>query len=116
LWSIFPDAEPLDENWLYHLTLPLLKDVSVGAVFGRQIPAKESNPVNRFRVQWIYGEDSFIKSRDSGFKFPRALFSFSNVNSVIRKDLWSRFPFREDLFLRGCIPRKTLNEWVHDRI
>ena len=92
------DAEPLDENWLYHLTLPLLKDVWVGAVFGRQIPTKESNPVNRFRVQWIYGEDSFTKSRDSGFEFPRALFSFSNVNSATRKDLLSRFPFREDLF------------------
>jgi len=91
------DAEPADENWLDHLVAPLLGDMSVGAVFGKQIPAEENNPVNRFRIQWMYGNDVLVKHKDSEFGFPRKYFSFSNVNAVVRRDLLMRFPFREDI-------------------
>ena len=91
------DAEPLDENWLYYLTLPFIEDPLVGAAFGRHIPTKETNPINRFRVQWLYGESNVTKDRDTGFEFSRKLFSFSNANAAIRKDLLKRFPFQEDM-------------------
>ncbi|MCX5713489.1 MAG: glycosyltransferase family A protein [Candidatus Omnitrophica bacterium] len=91
------DAEPVDEDWLNCLIAPFFKDASVGAVFGKHVPTGKSNPVNRFHIQWIYGNDELIKCKNSEFEFPRKYFSFSNVNAAVRKDLLMRFPFREDL-------------------
>ena len=91
------DAEPSNENWLDSITRPLLEDPLVGAVFGRHIPMPEADPVNRFRIQWIYGSTYLIKDKNTGFKFPREIFSFSDANAAVRKDLLRQFPFREDI-------------------
>lgn len=91
------DSEPVDGNWLEYLISPFNKNASVGAVFGRQIPTPNINPVNTFHMQWIYGEYDLIKHKDSKFEFSRMYFNFSNVNSAVKKDLLLRFPFSEDL-------------------
>lgn len=105
------DAEPVDENWLQCLISPLLVDASVGAVFGRQIPTPQTDPVNSFRVQWIYGKENLIKHKDSKLGYSRRNFNFSDANSAIRRDLLIRFPFREDLlFCEDVYMAKELME------
>jgi len=91
------DAVPTDSNWLEHLVEPLIKDESVAAVFGRQVPNPGTNPVNSFRLQWIYGRKKLIKHKDSDLEFSRESFNFSDVNAVISKCLLTRFPFDESL-------------------
>ena len=91
------DAEPVDSNWLKNLIAPLVDDALTGAVFGKQVPTLEANPVNCFRVRWIYGNDLLVKHDKARFEFSRKTFNFSDVNSAVRKDLLLRFPFREDL-------------------
>jgi rhamnosyltransferase len=91
------DAVPVDSGWLESLLSPMVKDPLVGAVFGRQIPAADANPVNRFRINWIYGPESSVKQKVPAKESSRKSFNFSNVNSAIRKELLLKFPFRWDL-------------------
>lgn len=91
------DAVPADGSWLESLLSPMVKDPLVGAVFGRQLPAADANPVNRFRINWIYGSESSVKQKVPAKEFSRKSFNFSNVNSAIRKELLLKFPFRRDL-------------------
>jgi glycosyltransferase involved in cell wall biosynthesis len=92
------DAEPADNDWLKKLIAPLVDDLAVGAVFGKQVPYAETNPVNSFRVRWIYGDELLLKHAGVNSGFSRRSFNFSNVNSAVRRELLLRFPFREDLF------------------
>lgn len=91
------DAVPTGKSWLKHLIAPLLADSSVGAAFGRQMPNSHTNPVNSFRIKWLYGSGYSLKDSASEYEFPRKMFSFSDVNAVARRELLLQFPFREDL-------------------
>jgi rhamnosyltransferase len=94
------DAVPISEAWLGNLIEFLANDKSTGASFGRQVPPPGLDPLNAFRLQWIYNDNPEIKDGSLESGFSRKTFSFSDVNSAVRKDLLTRFPF--DVSLNFC--------------
>lgn len=91
------DAVPISEAWLGNLIEFLANDKFTGASFGRQISPVGIDPLNAFRLQWIYNDNPEIKDGRLESGFSRKTFSFSDVNSAVRKDLLTRFPFDESL-------------------
>ena len=92
------DAVPIGKKWLYSLTRHLSEDHGVGAVFGKQIPTPDADPINKFRIKWIYQDKRIIKTKDAVFSSPREKFSFSNVNSAVSKMVLRKYVFQEDAF------------------
>ncbi len=91
------DAEPLSDDWLYELTKSLCDDSKICAVYGKQIPRKDSSPLNDFRMRWLYGDELNVKEISEKSNFKRQQLSFSNANSATRKEVLERFPFRKDI-------------------
>lgn len=80
-------AVPCDESWLGHLARPF-SDEHVAGCYGRQLPLSECRPWERLDLERYFGAVPRVQSHDP---------FFSNANAAIRRDLWSRSPFREDL-------------------
>jgi rhamnosyltransferase len=80
-------APPYDENWLRHLTEPLLHE-RVAGCYGRQVPLPGCYPWERLDLARCFGDRPRIQVNDP---------FFSNANAAIRRDVWERIPFREDL-------------------
>jgi len=91
------DAYPADSSWLSSL-ISNFSDEMVAAVYGRQIPPSDINPVNRFRVSWHYNDRRKIQSKESMliYGIPKVYY-FSDVNSAVRKCIWRRFKFPEEV-------------------
>jgi rhamnosyltransferase len=90
------DAIPAANDWLVTL-LGNFADASVGAVYGRQLPKLGSTVERRDVFDAIYGGEKIIKdparSNGMGYRF----YHFSNVNAAIRRSIWERNHFPEDL-------------------
>lgn len=78
---------PIDENWLKHL-FDNLKDPKVAGVYGRQIPMRFSSSIDKRDLLVTFGLDKRIQRKDS---------FFHNANSMIRRDIWEKYPFDEDV-------------------
>jgi rhamnosyltransferase len=89
------DAIPANEHWLRNLVSKLQTE-DVGATFGRQIPYKDTPPMERFFIQKNYPLEA--KERYSSKLFHMNAF-FSNVNSAIKRSLWLKIKFSEDLII-----------------
>ncbi len=89
------DAIPANRHWLGNLVTKLQKE-DVGATFGRQIPYKDTPPMERFFIQMNYPPE--LKERYSPKLFHMNAF-FSNVNSAIKRSLWLKIRFSEDLII-----------------
>ena len=81
------DATPQGNNWLRPL-VEALKDPNVAASFGRQIPRPDCEAVYACDYDRCFGPNRESASWDH---------FFSMVSSGMRKDIWSRRGFREDL-------------------
>lgn len=81
------DATPQGTGWLRALVTELRQN-GVAAVFGKQIPRPDCKAVFACDYERCFGEN-----RESA----RWEHFFSMVSSGIRKDVWSRRGFREDL-------------------
>jgi rhamnosyltransferase len=81
------DATPQGNNWLRPL-VEALKDPNVAASFGRQIPRPDCEAVYACDYDRCFGPNRESASWDH---------FFSMVSSGLRKDIWSRRGFREDL-------------------
>jgi rhamnosyltransferase len=81
------DATPANENWLAPLSRALDKP-NVAAVFGRQIPRPDCRAVFACDYERCFGENRESANWDH---------FFSMVSSGLRKDIWSRRGFLEDL-------------------
>jgi glycosyltransferase involved in cell wall biosynthesis len=80
-------APPCDGRWLGCLTEPL-SDSRVAGCYGRQVPLTDCHAWDRLNLERYYGDRPRIQSDDP---------FFSNANAAIRRDVWERLPFREDL-------------------
>lgn len=80
-------AVPCDESWLGCLAGPF-SDERVAGCYGRQLPRPECRPWERLNLERHFGAMPRVQSHDP---------FFSNANAAIRRDLWERIPFREDL-------------------
>jgi len=101
------DATPLDKNWLKNLVRNF-EDSKVAGAYSRQVPRADCNPLLRLRLEdWGAGknEKRVQEWRDyeglSGKEIIE-LFSFDNVSSMVRREVWEEvhFParrFAEDI-------------------
>ncbi len=92
------DALPTNENWLANLLKPF-SDEKVAAAFSRQVPWPEANPMERHFLARNFSDKRVVR-RLNGKRKP-GLFDvfFSNVSSAIRRDIWQRFSFDEQIIM-----------------
>lgn len=81
------DCTPQSDDWLERL-LDGFTGREVAAVFGKQIPRPDCQPLFVKATVDTYGDGS----RQRFWKH-----CFSMASSAIRREVWERFPFREDL-------------------
>jgi rhamnosyltransferase len=88
-WVVFinADATPQGPNWLRPLA-EALQDPKTAAVFGRQIPRPDCPAVYAHDYYRCFGER---RESENWEHF------FSMVSSGLRKDIWSRRGFREEM-------------------
>ena len=78
---------PTDEQWLTRLAMNFA-DPEVVAAYGMQKPLPDSSPYDK-RDLWItFGMDRKKQRRD---------YFFHNANSMVRRSLWERIPFNENI-------------------
>ncbi len=101
-WLVYlsQDAVPADERWLFKLTRHL-HEPQVAAAFGRQLPPRAVGPIETYFLEQTYPARSFRHAptkAEPGAAPIRRIF-FSNVNAAIKKAVWARCPFPEDLVM-----------------
>jgi rhamnosyltransferase len=91
------DAYAADEHWLERLCAPL-RDDELAGVYGRQIPHEDASPPERFFLDFLYGPDPRVQRAADPSELSLHTTLFSNVNSAIKRSIWERFRFADDLF------------------
>lgn len=90
------DAVPASDDWLAALVANF-EDPQVGAVYGRQFPKPGSSSERRNVFDAIYGDKRTVKDpscrNEMGYRF----YHFSDVNAAIRRSVWEKTLFPEDL-------------------
>ncbi len=76
---------PVNEFWLENL-LRNFDDSKVAGVYGRQEPMAFTSDMDKRDLLNVFGIEKRIQKRD---------FFFHNANSMIRRNVWERFPFDE---------------------
>lgn len=78
---------PVKDNWLETLVADC-KDKNVAGVYGRQIPTSYSTAQDKRDLLVTFGLDRRIQKKD---------IFFHNANSLIRREVWARYPFDEEV-------------------
>ena len=78
---------PVNEQWLGHL-IKNFDDPEVAGIYGRQEPLSFSSDSDKRDLTIVFGLDRKIQRKDS---------FFHNANSAIRRDLWEKCPFDENI-------------------
>jgi rhamnosyltransferase len=92
------DAYALDEFWLERLCAPFRTEDDVAGVYGRQVPHADAAPPERFFLEFLYGPSPRVQRVRDDADLSLLTTLFSNVNSAIRRSLWERFPFADEMF------------------
>jgi rhamnosyltransferase len=90
------DAFPASDEWLNAL-LGNFADAGVGAVYGRHLPKAGSTLEREDTLNAVYGKERLVKDPTRGQQMGYRYFHFSTVNSAIRKNVWEKTRFPEDL-------------------
>ena len=98
LLYLVQDATPDTADFLNRLVAPLA-DKRVAAVYGRQLPRPPAGPVERFFLQHTYPDLPQTKVYYPSHRLSIQAIFFSNVCSAIRRQVWERVPFNEDLIM-----------------
>ncbi|MFQ5693831.1 MAG: glycosyltransferase, partial [Nitrospinota bacterium] len=78
---------PVHNKWLDRLVADF-GPPEVAAVYGRQEPLPDSHTFDKRDLWNIFGLDRKVQVKDS---------FFHNANAMIRRDVWERIPFDEEL-------------------
>lgn len=93
------DALPANEEWLTKLLEPF-SDERVAAVYSRQIPRDDANPMERFFLQDRFPPGDPIHRRAGGRDhLTMEQVFFSNVSAAIRRDRLAEHPFDEEVVM-----------------
>ncbi len=79
---------PVDEYWLENLRANFDEHDDVAGVYGRQVPIKSSDPMDKRDLLRAFGPEKRIQTQDT---------FFHNANSMVRRDVWDREPFDEEV-------------------
>jgi rhamnosyltransferase len=93
------DAHADDDRWLERLVAPLRADDGVAGVYGRQIAHADAKPPERFFLDFLYGPAPRVQRASSRSELTMDTTLFSNANSAIRRSVFERFPFAEDIIM-----------------
>ncbi len=96
---ISQDAFPLGSDWLARLTAPLRQDDRVAGTYGRQVAHVDASPSERFFLDFLYGPTSRHQRAAGASELSMDTTLFSNVNAAIRRDVFERFAFVEDIIM-----------------
>jgi rhamnosyltransferase len=93
---------PKNTSWLTNLLANFDENPKLAGVYGRQLPVSFTNPVDKRDLLITFGRDKRIQKKD---------YFFHNANSMIRRDIWERFPFdSEATNIEDRIWGKTVTE------
>jgi rhamnosyltransferase len=92
------DAYASADDWLVRLSGALRADDKLAGVYGRQVPHDGATPPEQFFLDFLYGPAPRVQEATGPEELSMRTTLFSNVNSAIRRDVWERFPFADDLF------------------
>jgi hypothetical protein len=85
---------PRDDRWLSSLMGGFL-DNGVAGVYGKQVAQGEVNPFEALKNELFFGQAGIkFNARDVG---KGKSVHFSNSNGAIRKDIWEKFRFNEEV-------------------
>ena len=101
LFYITQDALPLNNDWLQKLA-GNLNDSNVAMVCGRQIPWQTTKPPEKSFYAYNFPQYKMMLTLDSWQKSSdcyRDTMFISNVNSAIKKDVWQKFRFSENVVM-----------------
>jgi len=101
------DATPASPYWLDNLVGVLEKDAEVAGAYSRQLPRPDCNPLERRDILLGTPPISNIRKVDFGDDFQRLTYEdhwhrfmvFSDVSSCVRKDIFERLPFNEEILM-----------------
>lgn len=96
---ISQDAYPIDTDWLARLSEPLRADESVAGAYGRQLPHEGATPPETYFLDFLYGPTARRQHAVSADQLSMDATLFSNVNACIRRSLWEKFPFSDDIIM-----------------
>jgi len=93
------DAIPADVNWLDLLVQPF-QDPRVAASYSRQIPRRRTNAAEKAVMNRMYPCESKIHLPDSlAERGPASLVLFSTASGALRRNIWERYGFAEDIVM-----------------
>jgi rhamnosyltransferase len=90
------DAHAEGEEWLARLVAPL-SDPGVAGAYGRQVAHEGAKPPEQFFLDYLYGPTGRVQRAAGEDELSMATTLFSNVNSAIRRDVFERFRFVDDI-------------------
>lgn len=96
---ISQDAYPVGTDWLARLSAPLLADEKVAGAYGRQLPHEGATPPETYFLDFLYGPTARRQHAVSTDRLSMDATLFSNVNACIRRSLWQKFPFSDDIIM-----------------
>ncbi len=79
---------PANDQWLENLWQNFQEYSDLAGVYGRQIPIKSSDPIDKRDLIRTFGMEKRVQTQDS---------FFHNANSMVRRDVWEEFPFDEEV-------------------
>ena len=96
------DAIPVNERWLDSLVKNMEPDAKVAGVYSRNLPKPNCDPYEARYIAKAWGDKRKVKEitdyNEYKKKYKKIVF-FSNISSCIRKDVWKKTPFSEDLIM-----------------
>ena len=79
---------PKNEFWLENLKKNFDTNENIAGVYGRQLPVSFTGDIDKRDLMLVFGRDYRIQIND---------YFFHNANSMIRKDVWDKFNFDENI-------------------
>jgi len=89
------DALPDGDLWLASMLRVLNRDAEVAGVFSRHLPKPGCFLYMARDLATAFPERSFLRRSVDRFDF----MIFSTVSCAVRRDVWERFPFKDDILI-----------------
>jgi glycosyltransferase involved in cell wall biosynthesis len=90
------DAFPATSGWLRSL-ISNFDDPKIAAAYGRHLPKPGCTLERKVTLASAYGDRKIVKDISCKNELGYRCFHFSTVNAAIRRDVWEKIPFPEDM-------------------